>query len=452
MMEIKAEKPVSSARYEIIVRSARSDDVSDIYDIIKLEIPDDNFPPLKHFSRDGFETSPPWFHVLVAERDGKIVGCALYYRIYWPRPSPPGRALLLRMLCVRKSARRCGVGTKLFLGLCRRPSPPGRALLLRMLCVRKSARRCGVGTKLFLGLCRRPSPPGRALLLRMLCVRKSARRCGVGTKLFLGLCRCGALYYRIYWPRPSPPGRALLLRMLCVRKSARRCGVGTKLFLGLCRVALKENAQLNWTKPASDPAAAFFAQFKPDISDDLNGTYIMRISPKSVREIAASKMRMSKDISILMARQEDMAELSMMIREISEIRETLYGRHLNEKDFIEDGFTSSPPWFFALIAWRAGIAVGTAVGTRLYNWERSLDMQSLYVRPEARRCGLAKQLIVEFCRKAEEDGIDHVDFHTHPVNTEALALYGSFGAKKLSDDHGSFRLEVDKIEKILAEK
>ncbi|XP_063365216.1 uncharacterized protein LOC134653779 [Cydia amplana] len=335
-MEIQAEKPVSSARSEIIVRNARSDDVSDVYDIIKLEIPDDKFPPLKHFSRDGFETSPPWFYVLVAERDGKIVGCALYYRHYWPRP--------------------------------------------------------------------------------------------------------------------SPPGRVLLLRMFCVRKSARRCGVGTKLFRGLCRVALKENAQLNWTHPASDSAAAFFAQFRPDISDDLNGTFVMRISPKAVREIAASKMRMNKDISILLARPEDMAELSMMIREISEIRETLYGRHLNEKDLIEDGFTSSPPWFFALIAWRAGVAVGTAVGTRLYNWDRSLDMQSLYVRPEARRCGLAKQLIVEFCRKAEEEGIDHVDFHTHPVNTEALVLYASFGAQKLFDDHGSFRLEVDMIEKILAEE
>lgn len=335
-MEIQVEKPVSSARSEIIVRHARSDDVSEIYDIIKLEIPDDNFPSLKHFCRDGFETSPPWFQVLVAERDGNILGCALYYRYYWPRP--------------------------------------------------------------------------------------------------------------------SPPGRALVLLMLTVRKSSRRCGVGTKLFRGLCRVALEENAQLNWTYPVSDPAAAFFAQFKPDISDDLDGTYIMRISPKTVREIAARKMRANKDISIQLARQEDMAEFSMMIREISEIRDTLYGRHLNEKDFIEDGFTSSPPWFFALIAWRAGAAVGTVVGQPLYNWKKSFDMQSLYVRPEARRCGLAKQLIVEFCRKAEEEGMKQVDFHTHPVNTEALALYANFGAQKLFDDHGSFRLEVDKIKNILAEK
>ncbi|XP_047992578.1 uncharacterized protein LOC125231234 isoform X2 [Leguminivora glycinivorella] len=332
-MEVLLEKP-DPVRSEIVVRNACTDDVSDVYDIIKLEIPDVNYPPLKDFTRDGFETSPPWFHVLVAERDRNILGCALYYHYYWARP--------------------------------------------------------------------------------------------------------------------SPPGRALVLRMICVRKSVRRCGVGTKLFRELCRVAVKENAQLNWTHPAGDPAAAFFAQFNPDFSEDFDGTYGLRINPKTVREIAASKLHKNNDISIQLARKEDMAELSKMIHEISVIRETLYGRHLKEKDLIEDGFTSSP-WFFALIARREGSVVGTAVGSRLY-WERSLDMQSLYVRPEARRCGLAKLLIVQFCRKAEEEGIEHVDFHVHPINTEASALYDSFGAQKLFDDHGSFRLEVDKIEQILAEK
>lgn len=66
-------------------------------------------------------------------------------------------------------------------------------------------------------------------------------------------------------------------------------------------------------------------------------------------------------------------------------------------DFEEDGFGSSP-WFFAFVAERDGVAVGMVMGNREWGGTRKHYLQSLYVRPNARRCGVADLLIKEFCK------------------------------------------------------
>lgn len=69
-------------------------------------------------------------------------------------------------------------------------------------------------------------------------------------------------------------------------------------------------------------------------------------------------------------------------------------------DLLEDGFESSPPWFFGLIAERAGRVVGHAMCNRAYSsWtRRAFYLEDLYVRPEARRAGVALRLLEELCK------------------------------------------------------
>lgn len=77
-------------------------------------------------------------------------------------------------------------------------------------------------------------------------------------------------------------------------------------------------------------------------------------------------------------------------------------------DLLEDGFESSPPWFFGLIAERAGRVVGHALCNRAYSsWtRRAFYLEDLYVRPEARRAGVALRLLEELCKV--RDSYDYV--------------------------------------------
>jgi GNAT superfamily N-acetyltransferase len=75
--------------------------------------------PVEHFTpeaivRDGFGARP-WFHVLVAEHDGALVGYALYHDAY--EPVWAARGCYLSDLFVDAGARQRGVGRALIAGV-----------------------------------------------------------------------------------------------------------------------------------------------------------------------------------------------------------------------------------------------------------------------------------------------------------------------------------------------
>lgn len=75
--------------------------------------------PVEHFTleavlRDGFGDAP-WFRVLVAERDGAVVGYALFHDAY--EPVWAARGCYLSDLFVEDGARRSGVGRALVAGV-----------------------------------------------------------------------------------------------------------------------------------------------------------------------------------------------------------------------------------------------------------------------------------------------------------------------------------------------
>lgn len=77
---------------------------------------------------------------------------------------------------------------------------------------------------------------------------------------------------------------------------------------------------------------------------------------------------------------------------------------MQRTDLIADGFESSPAWFFALVAELRGEVVGYALCNRAYSsWtRRALYLEDLYVRPHARRRGVAAALLARLCRVSAE--------------------------------------------------
>ncbi|XP_061708206.1 thialysine N-epsilon-acetyltransferase-like [Cydia pomonella] len=103
---------------DVLIRPARKDDMAAVASLIQ-ELADfqnmSDGPKINasDLQRDGFETTPPAFLLLVAENKGNnaIVGYALYFRTYstWEGP-----AMMLEDLYVKPALRRQGIGRRLF--------------------------------------------------------------------------------------------------------------------------------------------------------------------------------------------------------------------------------------------------------------------------------------------------------------------------------------------------
>lgn len=102
------------AEQQIVLRAAIKEDCPQLMDLIKeLAIyekePDAVTVNMEHFIDSGFGTNPVWWAV-VAEVDGKVVGCALYYIRYstWK-----GQRMYLEDLIVNEAWRGKGIGKAL---------------------------------------------------------------------------------------------------------------------------------------------------------------------------------------------------------------------------------------------------------------------------------------------------------------------------------------------------
>lgn len=103
----------------INIRAGKKEDCHQVLELIReLASYEKALPEVEltaeQLMKDGFESSPPKYQLLVADDNGEIVGCALYYRRYstWK-----GSTLYLEDLVVKESYRRKGAGSALLKAL-----------------------------------------------------------------------------------------------------------------------------------------------------------------------------------------------------------------------------------------------------------------------------------------------------------------------------------------------
>ncbi|CAH0723050.1 unnamed protein product, partial [Brenthis ino] len=151
-------------------------------------------------------------------------------------------------------------------------------------------------------------------------------------------------------------------------------------------------------------------------------------------------------IQIRAMRREDASVVHRMIHELATFEEVPDGPQLSVQDLIEDGFESSPEWFFGLVAELGGELVGYALCNRAYSsWtRRSFYIEDLYVQPSARRHGIARKLLQELCKMAVEADVHRIDWHVLLNNVVALSFYSRLGARDLRASEGRAALRLDR--------
>jgi ribosomal protein S18 acetylase RimI-like enzyme len=121
-----------------------------------------------------------------------------------------------------------------------------------------------------------------------------------------------------------------------------------------------------------------------------------------------------------------------------------------------------------LVAEEDGEPVGCAFGAVLYDGVAHLNY--VYVRPESRRRGFARELVREFAARAREDKAEHLTLDVDTTNEAGRAVWGRFGftewARRLSsplteleerlagaaagESYASIHLQTDDLEAVEA--
>ncbi|KAJ8733586.1 hypothetical protein PYW07_014137 [Mythimna separata] len=153
-----------------------------------------------------------------------------------------------------------------------------------------------------------------------------------------------------------------------------------------------------------------------------------------------------ESVTVRLATRDDMRHVRDMIQELAEYEGAPSGPQLSVQDLIEDGFECQPAWFFGLVAECGGALVGHALCNRAYSsWtRRAFYMEDLFVRPSARRRGVAQCLLRELCRMAVAEGVHRVDWHVLADNAPALGFYSRLGARDLRDSEGRAAMRLDR--------
>src|SRR5260370_22382919 len=139
-------------------------------------------------------------------------------------------------------------------------------------------------------------------------------------------------------------------------------------------------------------------------------------------------------ITVRAAKQNDVALLGTLIRELAEYERELEFVTISEADLLRDGFGAHPK-FRALIAEWDDQAAGYALFFGFYStWEGrpGLFLEDLFVRPQFRGGGIGKALLASVARIAQQENCYAMRWQVLDWNPPAIELYQSMGRRVLN--------------------
>ena len=128
-----------------------------------------------------------------------------------------------------------------------------------------------------------------------------------------------------------------------------------------------------------------------------------------------------KDVPLILSFIHELAEYE---REPGAVRAT-------EDDLIRDGFSANPKFGVVIAEWD-GIPAGMAFFFHNYStWQgrQGIFLEDLFVRPEFRRKGIGKTLMVHLAKLAITEHCHGIRWEVLDWNTAAIEVYQKLGAR-----------------------
>jgi GNAT superfamily N-acetyltransferase len=140
-------------------------------------------------------------------------------------------------------------------------------------------------------------------------------------------------------------------------------------------------------------------------------------------------------LNIRSATPNDVPEILKLIRELAEYEKLAHLVVITADDIRRDGFPQRP-FFQVLIAEWDGAPAGYALYFHNYSTFRGrpgLFLEDLFVRPQFRRKGIGKALLLQLAKVAVEKGCARFEWHVLDWNTPSIGFYTSLGAEVMKE-------------------
>ncbi len=133
-------------------------------------------------------------------------------------------------------------------------------------------------------------------------------------------------------------------------------------------------------------------------------------------------------------KQEDMANVLELIKELAIYEKEPDAVVIKESDLIRDGFSDNP-LFYTFVAEVNHKIVGVALYYYRYStWKgKTIHLEDLIVREEMRGTGIGFELYSEIIKQGKKDNVRRIEWNVLDWNTPAIKFYEKSGARILED-------------------
>jgi GNAT superfamily N-acetyltransferase len=140
-------------------------------------------------------------------------------------------------------------------------------------------------------------------------------------------------------------------------------------------------------------------------------------------------------LNIRKAAPSDIPLILAFIRELATYERLLDQAVATREDLERDGFSSEPKFYVEIAEWN-GEPAGFALW--FYNYSTfqgkpGIYLEDLFVRPQFRKRGIGKALLVHLARLAVEQGCGRYQWQVLDWNTPSIEFYESLGAKVMKE-------------------